>query len=130
MLQEREAELWAKRETRSLAGPSVGIGLGIATSLVLLPIGSILLVDAKSYSYDGYGEDEVIDEHAQRIGRALVTTGVMALGLAVFCGWRIHDIKQRRIQQERELFTIGTTRTALEKVLGALLMGQPVQTNP
>ncbi len=121
-LQQKESEIWSQREGGSLAGHGVGIALGLASAIVLIPIGSVLIADSRYTYSDYYGDGEIVDRQERRVGRSLVTLGVLSVALTAFCSWSVRRIKERRSVQERELYRIGANRTVLENVLGDMLL--------
>lgn len=120
----QEADVWKNRESRSLAGPGLGIALGIAAAVIMVPVGGVLIADSRYSYYDSYNGYDSFNATDRRVGRALVSMGALALATAAVCAWQVVRIKRNRIRQERELYQISTKRGAYEVVLGELLRAQ------
>jgi hypothetical protein len=109
-LQRREAELWRQGQSR-VALPAVGLGVGLSAFVVMLPIGSIMLLNARE------GTEASEAERLTRMGGPLVFFGMVGLAAFVTSAAALARIHKRRVRREKQIKALVGHRLLLENEL-------------
>jgi hypothetical protein len=111
-LQLRENELWDVRNRHPIAWPGVGLGLGLAGAVTMIPFGSALLAAGHSmntHTYDGTERDD-IGERVRITGGIFLGLGITALVTAVVCGLHVRRLRPMRRAADKELRAVRLLR--------------------
>lgn len=121
VFQEREAELWSERYSRSVGLPATGIVIGTPLALMLIPWGSVLIADANT-GYGGYADE---NQRLRRTGALMLTSGLLLLGAVVVSIWQVSRVRRRRQAIDSELRALSASRTSIERMLELQQMSTP-----
>lgn len=109
-IQRREEEIWKQRPPR-VALPLVGLGVGLSMFVVMLPLGSIMVLNAR----EGVEASEA--EHLTRVGAPLVFFGVVGLAAFVTSAAALARIRKRHLSREAQIKSLIERRLQLDNLL-------------